>query len=336
MAASASALPKPCSRRSFAPAVIRRADEGEAVTASHDPGRLNVLAAVASVAVAATLVCAKLVIWIVTGSVAVLGTLIDSGLDAIASIVTLVSVRQAAQPPDRAHRYGHGKAEAIGALVQAGFVLGSAFFLANEAIRRLIAPQPIAQGHIAIAVLLGAIVLTTVLIAFQRFVVQRTGSIAISADSLHYRADLFTNVAVILAMALVQATGWPTIDPLLGLGIVGLLLYSASGVARRALDMLMDRELPAESRARIRKLALAHPKAHNVHDLRTRRAGSDVFIELHLELDGDLQLEQAHDITHEVEARIRAAFPEADILVHQEPAGLEDRRLDAAIAARER
>jgi ferrous-iron efflux pump FieF len=135
---------------------------------------------------------------------------------------------------------------------------------------------------------------------------------------------------------LVEATGFAAIDPLSGLGIVGLLLYSALGVARRALDMLMDRELPSESRARIRKLALGHPRAHNVHDLRTRRAGSDVFIELHLELDADLNLEQAHDITHEVEARIRAAFPEADILVHQEPAGLEDPRLDQAIAARER
>jgi ferrous-iron efflux pump FieF len=303
---------------------------------SQDPTRLNLFAAIASVGVAATLICAKLAIWIVTGSVAVLGTLIDSGLDAIASIVTLVSVHQAAQPPDRAHRYGHGKAEAIGALIQAGFVLGSAFFLANEAIRRFVAPQPVTQGSVAIAVLLLAILLTTALIAFQRFVVRRTGSLAIAADSLHYRADLFTSLAVILAMVLVDATGWPVIDPLVGLGIVGLLLYSALGVARRALDMLMDRELPSESRARIRRLALGHPKAHDVHDLRTRQAGSDVFIELHLELDGDLDLEQAHAITHEVEARIRAAFPEADILVHQEPAGLEDPRLDTRIAARER
>ena len=295
--------------------------------------RLNLLAAVASISVAVTLICAKLAIWILTGSVAVLGTLIDSGLDAIASIVTFISVRQAAQPPDRAHRYGHGKAEAIGALIQAGFVLGSAFFLANEAIRRLLAPAPIAQGGMAIAVLVIAILLTVALIGFQHYVVRRTGSVAISADSLHYRADLLTNLAVIIAVLLVDATGWPVIDPLLGLCIVGLLLYSAQGVARRALDMLMDRELPSDARARIRKLALGHPRAHDVHDLRTRRAGSDVFIELHLELDGDLDLEQAHAITHEVEERIRRAFPEADILVHQEPVGLEDARLDHRIAA---
>jgi ferrous-iron efflux pump FieF len=302
---------------------------------SVDAKRLTHLAAVASVCVAATLICAKLVIWAITGSVAILGSLVDSGLDAIASIVTFISVRQAAQPPDRAHRYGHGKAEAIGALVQAGFVLGSALFLASEAVRRLISPQPIEQSGLGILVLLLAIALTTALLGFQRFVVRRTGSIAIQADSLHYRTDLLMNLAVIAALVLTEATGRPIIDPLLGLGIVLVLLYSAFGVARHALDMLMDRELPADQRAYIRRLALEHPGAHNVHDLRTRRAGADVFIELHLELDGELSLEQAHDLTHEVEARIRAAFPAADIIVHQEPAGLADERLDVQIAAAE-
>jgi ferrous-iron efflux pump FieF len=303
---------------------------------SADPKRLNHYAAVASVGVAATLICAKLAIWVITGSVAILGSLVDSGLDAIASMVTFISVRQAAQPPDRAHRYGHGKAEAIGAFVQAGFVLGSALFLASEAVRRLISPQPIEQSGLGIAVLLLAILLTGALLGLQRFVVRRTGSIAIQADSLHYRSDLLMNLAVIAALILTEATGRLRVDPLFGLGVVLVLLYSAFGVARHALDMLMDRELPAEQRAYIRRLALEHPGAHNVHDLRTRRAGADVFIELHLELDGGLSLEQAHGITHEVEARIRAAFPAADIIVHQEPAGLADERLDARIRAAER
>jgi ferrous-iron efflux pump FieF len=303
---------------------------------SVDPKRLNHLAAVASLGVAATLICAKLAIWVITGSVAILGSLVDSGLDAIASIVTFLSIRQAAQPPDRAHRYGHGKAEAIGAFVQGGFVLGSALFLASEAVRHLFSPQPIEQSRLGIVVLLLAVLLTAALLAWQRFVVRRTGSIAIQADSLHYRSDLLMNLAVIAALVLTEATGLPTIDPLFGLALVLVLLYSAFDVARDALDMLMDRELPAEQRAYIRELAIAHPKARNVHDLRTRRAGSDVFIELHLELDGELNLEQAHAITDEVEARIRAAFPAADITVHQEPAGLEDERLDAQIAATER
>ena len=302
---------------------------------SVDPKRLNHLAAGASVGVAATLICAKLAIWVITGSIAILGSLVDSGLDAIASMVTFVSVRQAAQPPDRAHRYGHGKAEAIGAFVQAGFVLGSALFLASEAVRRLISPQPIEQSGLGMAVLLIAILLTAALLGFQRFVTRRTGSIAIQADSVHYRSDLLMNLAVIAALVLTEATGSLRIDPLFGLGVVLVLLYGGIGVVRHALDMLMDRELPAEQRAHIRRLALEHPAAHDVHDLRTRRAGADLFIELHLELDGDLTLAQAHDIAHEVEARIRAAFPGADITLHQEPAGLADERLDAQIAAAE-
>jgi ferrous-iron efflux pump FieF len=300
-----------------------------------DPKRLNHLAAIASIAVAALLIGAKLAIWIVTGSVAILGSLVDSGIDAIASLVTLISVRQAAQPPDRAHRYGHGKAEPLGAFAQAGFVLGSALFLASEAIRRLITPEPIRQTELGIVVLLFAIVLTAGLIAFQRSVVRRTGSIAIRADSMHYRSDLLMNVAVIAALLLTEATGLLIIDPLIGLAIVGVLLYMALAVARHALDMLMDRELPAEQRAQIRQLVLAHPEARGLHDLRTRRAGTDVFIELHLEIAGNLSLEQAHEITDQVEARLREAFPDADILVHQEPAGLQDERLDAKIAARD-
>lgn len=303
---------------------------------SADPKRLNYVAAIASVGVAASLIGAKLVIWIATGSVAILGSLVDSGMDALASMVTFVSVRQAAQPPDRAHRYGHGKAEAIGAFVQAGFVLGSAFFLANEAVRRLLSPQPLEQSGLGVAVLLLASLLTAALLGFQRYVVRRTGSIAIRADSLHYRSDLLMNLAVIAVLVLSAATGSMLVDPLFGLALVLVLLFSAFAVARRALDMLMDRELPAAQRASIRTLALQHPKAHDVHDLRTRRAGSDVFIELHLELDGQLSLEQAHAITHEVEARIRAAFPSANIIVHQEPAGLADERLDTQIAAAKR
>jgi ferrous-iron efflux pump FieF len=303
---------------------------------SADPKRLNDLAAIASVGVAAVLIGAKLAIWIATGSVAILGSLVDSGVDALASVVTFISIRQAAQPPDRAHRYGHGKAEAIGAFVQAGFVLGSAFFLANEAVRRLLSPQPLEQSGLGIAVLLLASLLTAALLGFQRYVVRRTGSIAIRADSLHYRSDLLMNLAVIAILVLTEATGSMLVDPLFGLALVLVLLFSVVAVARRALDMLMDRELPAAQRASIRTLALQHPKARDVHDLRTRRAGSDVFIELHLELDGQLSLEQAHAITHEVEARIRAAFPSADIIVHQEPAGLADERLDAQIAAARR
>jgi ferrous-iron efflux pump FieF len=302
-----------------------------------EPKRLNRLAALASVAVAGVLILAKLIAWLITGSVAILSSLVDSCIDALASVVTLVSVHHAARPADLAHRYGHGKAEPMAALLIAAFLAGSALVVAVEAVARLLVrPQPVAFGELGIAVMLAAILLTGLLLLFQRHVVRRTGSIAIGADQVHYATDLATNLAVIAALALTIATGWPYFDPLFACAVVAMLLSGAAGIGRRAFDMLMDRELPEAERARILELATRHPRTHGVHDLRTRQAGRDVFIELHLELDPDLPLAHAHDIAHEVEDAIRDAFPEADILLHQEPAGLEDERRDALIAAAER
>ena len=293
---------------------------------SADPKRLNDLAAIASIAVAAILVVAKLAIWIATGSVAILGSLVDSGMDALASVVTLVSIRQAAQPPDRAHRYGHGKAEAIGAFVQAGFVLGSAFFLANEAARRLLSPQPLEQSALGIAVLLLASLLTAALLGFQRYVVRRTGSIAIRADSLHYRSDLLMNLAVIAILVLTEATGSMLVDPLFGLALVLVLLFSAFAVARRALDMLMDRELPSRRSA--------PPSAHSPSSTPRRMActtcapgapartcSSSCTWSCRASSASSRRTPSPTRSRHGSAPR----FPDADIIVHQEPAGLEGR-----------
>ena len=212
-----------------------------------DPKRLNHLAASASIAVALILIAAKLGAWLITDSIVILTALVDSGIDLLASLVTLFSVRQAAQPADRAHRYGHGKAEALGAFTQAGFVGGSALILASEAIQRLISPQPISQGRLGIAVMLLAIALTGALVLFQRAVVRRTGSVAIRADSLHYRGDLLMNLAVIASLLLTEADRLAPDRPAARAGDRRLLLYGAAGVARHALDMLMDRELPASA-----------------------------------------------------------------------------------------
>lgn len=301
-----------------------------------DPARLNRLAALASVSVATILIAAKLLTWLLTGSIAVLSSLIDSAIDALASLITLVSVRQAAEPPDRAHRFGHGKAEALGALAQAAFVAGSALMIGLEAITRLISPQPLERSLLGIGVMLFAIALTAGLVLFQGLAVRRTGSIAIRGDRLHYETDLFINLAVIAALLLTRATGSPLFDPLFALGIVAFLLRAALKLGSGALDMLMDRELPEPDRRRILELAREHPVAYDVHDLRTRMAGSDVFIELHLELDGRLPLAHAHELAHQVEDRIREAYPGASILIHQEPAGLTDERLDAQIATARR
>lgn len=293
--------------------------------------RLRRLATYASVSVAATLIAVKLLAYLATDSVSILSSLIDSSTDLMASVVTLLGVRQALRPPDAAHRFGHGKAEALAALAQAAFIGGSAVFLSIEAVRRLLRPEPVSEGTIGIAVMVFSIVLTAGLITFQRHVQKSTGSVAIAADRLHYSGDLLMNATVILAILLTGWTGIGAFDPLFGLGIAAFLLNGARGVAREALNVLMDRELPEGERDRIADLVRSHPEARGMHDLRTRSTGTGIFIELHLELDAGLTLAQAHDIADRVESSLREAFAGAEVLIHQEPAGLDDERLDDRI-----
>jgi ferrous-iron efflux pump FieF len=296
-------------------------------------GRLMKSATYASVSVAVTLIVAKLGAWIVTDSVAVLSTLIDSLLDAVASVITLFAVHHALVPADREHRFGHGKAEALAALGQAAFITGSACLLVVEAVRRIFQPHALTHELVGIAVMVLSIVLTLALVQYQRYVVRKTDSVAIGADSLHYVGDLLVNGAVIAALAATAWLGWQWVDPVLALCVAGYILISAWRIARSSLDMLMDRELPDEERARIREIALAHPEVHALHDLRSRRAGTDTFIQLHIELDGGLTVEKAHDISDAVEEEIRAAFPNAEVIIHQDPVGLEEDHAKVAYRA---
>lgn len=282
----------------------------------------------ASVVVALLLIIAKLGTYLHTGSVAILSSLIDSSVDLLASLVTLWGVAQALQPPDSSHRFGHGKAEPLAGLAQAAFVTGSGVFLGYEAIGRLADPRPVEQAEAGIAVMVFAIVLTGALVLFQRWVIRHTGSMAIDADSLHYSGDVFMNLAVIAALALTAATGQSFWDPTFALGIALFLVWGASRIALRSLGVLMDRELPDSERKRVREVVLAHPDARGLHDLRTRSTGTGQHIEFHLELDPDLTLARAHDITDDIEQQLRTAFPTAEFTIHQEPAGLDDERLD--------
>jgi len=292
----------------------------------NEAGQLMRWATYASVATALLLIAAKVVAYLLTDSVSLLSTLLDSLLDAAASLINLLAVRHALTPADREHRFGHGKAEPLAALGQSTFIAGSAAFLIVQAANRLVSPHPVTNTGIGLGVMAFSIAATLLLVLFQRFVIRRTGSLAIKADSLHYASDLIVNASVVVALILVAAYGWQRVDPVFGAGIALYIIYTAWQIARSALDMLMDRELPDEERKRIRAIALANPGVRAVHDLRTRAAGSTVFMQMHLEVDGKLTLAEAHTIADAVEAEIHAAYPGAEIIIHEDPAGIVEPR----------
>jgi ferrous-iron efflux pump FieF len=295
-------------------------------TIDPNASRLMRLATYASVLVASVLILAKLVAWLATDSVSMLSTLLDSVLDVAASLVNLFAVRHALTPADREHRFGHGKAEPLAALGQSAFVAGSAVLLIVEVVRRFWRPQAVENGEIGILVMMGSIAVTAVLVLFQRHVVRKTGSLAISADRLHYLGDVLVNSAVIVALALTELLGWKWLDPAFGALIAAYILYTAWSIARSSFDMLMDRELPEEERQRIRSIATAHPQVRALHELRTRASGPSIFIQFHLEMAGEMSLYEAHRIADQVENQILAAYPGAEVIIHEDPSGVAERR----------
>lgn len=291
-----------------------------------DHARLMRLASFASVGAALFLIALKFGAFLQTGSVSLLSTLFDSALDAAASVVNLLAVRQALVPADAEHRFGHGKAEPLAGLVQVTFILGSSVLLLTEVIDHFMHPQPVSAPELGVAVMLISLAVTGALVLLQRHVVRRTGSIAIHSDQMHYLTDFVTNVSVIAALVLSTYLGWWWIDPAIGLAIAVFIAAAATKIGKNALDMLMDREMDEADRTRIKEIVRGHPKVLNLHDLRTRAAGRDRFIQFHLELDGGLTLSDAHHISDAVEADVRAAFPGAEVIIHEDPAGVVEQR----------
>ena len=269
------------------------------------------------------LIVAKIVAALMTGSASLLSSLVDSLLDAFASLVNFFAVRHALQPADREHRFGHGKAEPLAALAQCAFIAGSVIFIVIEATGRLASAQTVENGALGIAVMAFSLVVTLLLVAFQGHVARRTGSTAIGADALHYRMDIAMNVGVLVALVAATRFGLWWADGVAAIAIACWIALAAVRLGRRSWDLLMDREFPDRERDRIKEIVRAHPDSRGLHDLRTRRSGLQPFIQLHLELDPGLTLLRAHEIADEVEAGIVAAFPGAEVIIHQDPAGVE-------------
>jgi ferrous-iron efflux pump FieF len=291
------------------------------IAATH--GSLMRRAAWAAVGVAAILIALKTIAYIVTDSIAMMASLADSALDIFASSINLLAIRSTLTPADEEHRFGHGKAEPLAGLLQSAFISGSVAFLVIESVSRLIAPHPIEQGGLALGVMAVSIALTIALVVFQRFTVRRTKSVAIGADLMHYAGDLLTNLGVVLGVVLSTQFGFLKADPVIGILVAVVLAYSAWRVLRQSYDQLMDRELPDEDRARIKSIVMHNPEVRNLHDLRTRAAGVHSFIQFHIELEPTISLTRAHEISDAVEDAVCAAFPTAEVIIHQDPAGLE-------------
>ncbi|WP_454256175.1 cation diffusion facilitator family transporter [Pseudomonas sp. Marseille-Q8238] len=283
--------------------------------------RLLRWASAAALATALLLTLAKAVAWWLSGSVSLLAGLTDSLLDSAASLLNLIAVHYALRPADDDHRYGHGKAEALAGLGQALFIAASAVLVGLQAIEHLHTPPPLGAPTLGIAVMLLSLLMTGALLVFQRHVVKVTGSTAIRADSLHYRSDLLLNSSILVALVL-AAYGWPQADAFFGLGIAVYILWSALSIAREAVSVLMDEELPVEIGQRMEQLARGVPGVLGVHDLRTRISGTHWFVQLHLELPNELPLVHAHSLCVDAEQAIRDEFPRAEVLVHADPVGV--------------
>ncbi|MGF7150563.1 ferrous-iron efflux pump FieF [Sphingomonas zeicaulis] len=281
-------------------------------------------AALASVVTALALMTLKGWAVLSTGSVAMLGSLADSALDLIASLVTLLGVHVAARPADRTHRFGHGKAEALAALFQVIVITASACGIGWQAIDRLVEGSTTANAEYGITVSVVALIITSALLTYQRRVIAATGSVAIGADNVHYQSDLLLNGAVIAALVLDQYVGVPGADPVFGVLIALWLLYGAWRASSHAIDQLMDHEWPEEKRRRFLEIAAAEPGLIGIHDLRTRTSGNTDFVQFHIWVDPRMTVAEAHDLMEAAEGRLKAAFPDTEIIIHPDPEGQVD------------
>ncbi|MCL1142871.1 cation efflux pump FieF [Shewanella gaetbuli] len=276
------------------------------------------LASRASVVTALCLIVIKLIAWMYSGSASMLASLTDSFADALASIVNFIAIRYAIVPADKDHRYGHGKAEPLAALAQSGFILGSACLLLFYGAEKLFNPTPVTNASLGVVVSIIAIVMTLALLMLQKKALAKTNSTVVEADSLHYKSDLFLNSAVLLALVL-ASYGWWWADGLFAVLIALYIGREAFDLGYRSVQSLLDRELDQPTREKIKAIALADEHVKGIHDLRTRQSGKTTFIQMHIELDGQQPLFDAHKITDNTERRIRQSFEDAEVIIHQDP-----------------
>jgi len=275
----------------------------------------------AAIVAAFSMILVKGYAWLNTDSASVLASLTDSVFDVAASIVNFFAVRYALTPADDDHRFGHGKAESLAGLFQSAFITGSALLLIFHSVGRISHPQNIDNISLGLAAIYFSIFITLLLVVIQTFALKKTGSIAIKADSLHYKGDLLMNVGVLFALYLTQF-GYSFLDSWIAIAIALYLFYGAYEVGSESVQSLMDKELSNDDQQTIMSIAQNIPLVKGIHGVRTRQSGGTVFIQLHLELEDDMSLLDAHDVSEKVEAALENAYPFSDILIHLDPVSI--------------
>ena len=285
----------------------------------HENNQLMKQASYASVIVAAALIILRGITFLLTGAVSILSSLLDSVQDMLTSIVNMIAVKHATEPADRKHRFGHGKAQALGGLVQAFIIALAAIGLLIESCRRFLNPMPISHITMGVVITLFAILMTLILVRFQTVVVQKTQSLSIKADRAHYAGDVFMNIGVLISIFVSYYTGWLYVDSLFGISVSIYLGVTVYQVLKESFSMLMDTEMPEEFRKQIKDITLSFPEVIVIHDLKTRQSGSVAFVQFCIHLEEALTLRQAHDITDKIEHQIKRRFPDTSVIIHAEP-----------------
>lgn len=283
--------------------------------------RLALRAGLASIAVVTLLIVIKTIAYLVSFSASILASLVDSVTDAAVSVMSFMAIRESLKPPDKNHRHGHGKIEGLAAVLQGIFIAGAALFLGIEAIGRLANPQPVGAYGLGVAVMVVSIILSVLLVVYQQRIMRNAPSLAVEADRAHYASDIAINGGVIAALAL-QYFGAPVwVDAVFALCVAMMLSRTAFKVGRKGIDMLLDHELPKETREQIKEIILNDRRVHSVHDIRTRASGMNIHISFDIEVDDTLTLKAAHDIAVDVELELLKEFPNAEIMIHVDPLG---------------
>ncbi len=285
--------------------------------------KLNMSAGLMSVSVAVVLVVAKLWAFGQTDALSIAASLADSAMDLMVSLAGLLAIAYAARPADDDHAFGHNSAEDLAALGQCVFICISALAIAAAALFRMTAstPQPLMAEGRGMVVMVFSLCVTFGLVLWQSRVARQTGNRVVRADRLHYLGDLIPNAGALVALWASAAFGLSQIDNVVALGAAGILMVGALRIGKPAWDALMDRAAPDDMIQGIEKIAGSWPGVHGFHDLKTRTAGSVVFVNLHIELDGAQSLNEAHGIGAGLRRAIIKAYPNADVIIHKDPVG---------------